>query len=62
MAKNTGCFFSVPGFDSQNAHGFSEWSITPAPGYCKSSVDFCKHQEHTRCMDRHRVKMPKHTN
>lgn len=35
MAKNTGYFFSVPGFDSQNAHGCSEWSITPAPGYCR---------------------------
>lgn len=62
MAENNGYFFSVPGFDSQNAHGCSEWSITPAPWYCRSLLASAGTRDPQGSCIGIKSKIPKHMN
>jgi hypothetical protein len=32
VVKSTGCFFKGPGFNSQDLHGSSQFSVIPVPG------------------------------
>jgi hypothetical protein len=46
MAKNTGCSYRGPKFESQHPHSSLQPSVTPVPGDPTFSSDFHWHQAH----------------